>query len=214
MSAFTFRVLEMRDSSPSEWLATWASRYDDDSGDDQQHNDLIDRHQSFSTDDFVAIGKWKDGVVSDGQWKPDVAMIAYKIWMEAASELPQCPTDSGAAGFLSDWSERRYDDVHASGKRRNKCFGLSRATTLLHFLSGGRYPILDSRVRTALSRLLGKTQREATPKSYLESYVPLIEEVAANCGTTDLRRVDKALFAYGSLDESLFSGKSAGAGAS
>jgi hypothetical protein len=32
---------------------------------------------------------------------------------------------------------------------------------------------------------------------YLDSYCPLFSEVAALCGTKDLRMVDKALFSYG-----------------
>jgi hypothetical protein len=78
-------------------------------------------------------------------------------------------------------------------------------------LSGGRYPILDSRVKSALCRLLGRPQPEGSVRSYLECYVPLIQKLAEKCATSDLRVVDKALFAYGSLDKSLFVGKAGGA---
>jgi hypothetical protein len=77
-----------------------------------------------------------------------------------------------------------------------KHFGLSRATTLLHFISGGRYPIFDSRVRKAMTRLLNCPVPK-TGRWYLDSYRPLFSEVAALCGTEDFRMVDKALFSYG-----------------
>jgi hypothetical protein len=109
--------------------------------------------------------------------------------------LPKCPERSEVTKFLADWSERKYLDEYANGSRE-KHFGLSRATTLLHFLSGGRYPIFDRRVRTAMTRLLNIAVPNEIPW-YLDSYCPLFLEVAAMCGTTDLRAVDKALFSYG-----------------
>jgi hypothetical protein len=32
MNEFKFQVLEMRDSSPEEWLSRWATRFDEDTG--------------------------------------------------------------------------------------------------------------------------------------------------------------------------------------
>jgi hypothetical protein len=115
--------------------------------------------------------------------------------MQAATERPACPNDSGVADFLRDWSERRYADTFTN-KAVEKRFGLSRATTLLYFLSGGRFPIFDSRVRRAI-RLLHGTGVSNTVQGYVTSYVPLFMNIAAACRTTDLRGLDRALFAYG-----------------
>ena len=132
---------------------------------------------------------------TDGRWKANVASVAYPIWMLAASELPKCPDQNEVAAFLSDWSNRRYTEEYAT-RRIEKRFGLSRATTLLYFLSGGRFPIFDSRVRKAMTRLLNSPVPN-TVRWYLDSYCSLFSEVAALCGTKDLRMVDMALFSYG-----------------
>ena len=81
-----------------------------------------------------------------------------------------------------------------TNKAVEKRFGLSRATTLLYFLSGGRFPIFDSRVRRAI-RLLHGTGIPNTVQAYVTSYVPLFMSIAAACRTTDLRGLDRALFA-------------------
>jgi hypothetical protein len=203
MSQFRFRVQEMRDSTPQEWLCKWAARYQSD--DETEYWRLIAKYPQFSADDFSDIGKWKDGATTGKQWKANIASVAYVIWEQAAKELPKCPDDSKVAAFLDDWSGREYKDLYESGSERTKHFGPPRATTLLHFISGGRYPIFDSRVRKALSRLLGKPELENTVKSYLESYIPVFKELAKMCETTDGRTLDKALFSYGGLDKSAFS---------
>jgi hypothetical protein len=118
--------------------------------------------------------------------------------------LPKCPEKSGVAVFLEDWSSREYTDVFKNGSRKKR-FGLSRATTLLHFVSGGRYPIFDSRVRTAVARLLCQPKLPDTVRSNLDSYIPLFKELADHCETSDFRMLDKALFSYGALDERTFS---------
>src|SRR5579862_4325454 len=153
MRKFRFQVLEMKTSTPREWLIRWAKRYEDTTDYDPQYKVLIKKYESFSTEDFRRIGKWKDGATTDGQWKANIASVAYLIWEQAAKELPKCPEKSEVEAFLKDWSHRAYEDTFKNGSRR-KHFGLSRATTLLHFVSGGRYPIFDSRVRTAIVRLL------------------------------------------------------------
>ena len=76
---------------------------------------------------------------------------------QAAKELPKCPDETKVAAFLEDWANRAYTATDRRGPRK-KHFGLPRATTLLHFISGGRYPIFDSRVRTAIARLLGQPE--------------------------------------------------------
>jgi hypothetical protein len=80
-------------------------------------------------------------VKTDRKWRVNVAAVAFPIWMQAASELPKCPTESEVAHFLNDWSERKYTDQYANGLQEKR-FGVARATTLLHFLSGGRLPHL------------------------------------------------------------------------
>jgi hypothetical protein len=205
MSQFRFQILEMRDSTPQEWLNWWARRYGYQSDDDPEYRDLIEKHKSLSAEDFRRIGKWKDGVAKEGnQWKPNVASVAYLIWERAAEELPRCPEESAVAAFLEDWSNRAYTDVFKNGPRKKR-FGLSRATTLLHFVSGGRYPIFDSRVKTAIARLLGQPELPGTVRAYLDSYRPLFGELAERCETPDVRMLDQALFSYGALEERSFS---------
>ena len=192
----------MRDSGPQEWLRVWASRYQ--GYDENEYGNLIGKHQSLLTEDFRRIGKWKDDATTEDQWKPNVASVAYLIWEQAAEELPKCPEEGEIAAFLEDWSNRAYTDIFKNGPRK-KHFGLSRATTLLHFVSGGRYPIFDSRVKTAFARLLGRPKLPDTVSSYLDSYVPLLKELADHCETNDFRMLDKALFSYGALDKRTFS---------
>jgi hypothetical protein len=204
MNQFRFQVLQMRQSTPQEWLNWWAKRYEDDTGYDPEYKILIEKHRSFSAEDFRRIGKWKDGATTESQWKPNVASVAYLIWEQAAEESPHCPEESKVAAFLEDWSNRAYTDIFKNGPRK-KHFGLSRATTLLHFVSGGRYPIFDSRVKTAIARLLDHPELPGTIGSYLDSYVPLFKELADRCETEDFRKLDKALFSYGALGERAFS---------
>jgi hypothetical protein len=80
-----------------------------------------------------------------------------------------------------------------------KRFGVPRATTLLHFVSGGRFPIIDSRVRRAIARLCDDHVPPNTVRWYLDSFRPLFSELAALCKTEDDSRIlDKALTSYGS----------------
>jgi hypothetical protein len=186
--------MDGRDIAPEEWLRIWADLYPD--TEYPGYEELIAKHRSLSAADFERIGRWKDSALTYSKWKPNVAMVAYKIWMQAASELPGIPIDeSRLARFLEDWSGRKYRDEYNNGVVREKRFGLSRTTTLLHFISGGRFPIFDSRVRRA-SALLGSSVRN-TVREYLELYCPLFLEIAAACGTKDYRMLDKALFCYG-----------------
>ena len=181
------------DIVPQEWLGIWAERYP--SNDYAEYSELIVRHKSLSAADFAQIGKWKDAAKTDGKWKANVASVAYPIWMQVARELPKCPEGSAVRDFLEYWSARKYTDEYASGPVEKR-FGLSRATTLLHFVSGGNFPIFDSRVRRAMTRMLN-TAVPNTVGWYLDSYCPLFLEVASLCGTEDLRMVDMALFSYG-----------------
>jgi|SRR5665213_2749653 len=131
-------------------------------------------------------------------------MVAYRIWMQAAQELPKCPEESRVADFVNEWMDRTYTDVFST-KSVVKHFGLSRATTLLDFVTGGRYSILDARVRKAIARLLPQQKLGFTVKAYMDSCVPILRELADRCGAVDFRMLDKALFSYGTLDERAFS---------
>ena len=192
----------MRDSPPQEWLRVWAGRYQ--GYDEKEYWDLIEKSKSFSAEDFRRIGKWKDGATTEVQWKPNVASVAYLIWEQAAEELPRCPEENEVVAFLEYWSGREYTDIFKNGSKKKR-FGLSRATTLLHFVSGGRYPIFDSRVKTAIARLLARPELAGTIGSYLDSYIPLFKELAERCETDNFRMLAKALFSYGALAESTFS---------
>jgi len=190
---FRFRSTDGRDIAPQEWLRMWAGlfphRYN------QGHDDLIMKYESLLADDFERIGRWKDAANSDAKWKPNVASVAYPIWMQAASELPRCPEEIGVADFLQDWSGRKYIDKYTN-RTVQKRFGLSRATTLLYFISGKRFPIFDARVRKAMARLLNSSVPN-TVRWYMDSYRPLFSEIATLCGAEDVRMVDKALFSFG-----------------
>lgn len=193
MSRLSFRGSDGRNIAPQEWLRMWASLYPRKY--DPEYDSVVTKYKSLSAADFERIGRWKDGAETEGKWKPNVASVAYQIWMQAASELPTCPDESRVADFLHDWSERKYTDKYGS-RAVQKRFGLSRATTLLHFISGGRFPIFDSRVRRAMTRLLNSSVRNNV-RWYVDSYCPLFSEIAALCGAEDEREVDKALFSFG-----------------
>lgn len=150
MTRFRFRGVDGSDIDPTQWLRIWADRYPIE--DYAEYDELIARHKSLFAADFEQIGKWKDNAKTGSKWKANVASVAYPIWMQAATELPKCPEQSQVAVFLNDWAGRKYTDTYATA-RVAKTFGLSRATTLLHFISGGRFPIFDSRVRRAMTRL-------------------------------------------------------------
>lgn len=183
---------------PSEiWLRQWAALYPDDY-DEREYKDLIGLSEVYEDSHYERIGKWKDNAKSPARWKPNVASVAYAIWMQAAAQLPRRPADHGIHTFLNDWSERSYQDQYASGTTRVKRFGLSRASTLLHFISGARYPIFDSRVVAAVSHLLNSPV-DYTVASYMDSYCPTFQRLADACQTTDVRLLDKALFSYGSV---------------
>jgi hypothetical protein len=197
-SRFGFLYPEWREIEPSAWLARWAGRYD--GGDNAEYFALITKQGKLSSDDFEQVGRWKEGCLkpSHGSWKTGTPK-GYDIWMQAKAQPPNCPEQSGLTRFLEDWSEKTF----VAGKKGELVlryrFGLSRATTLLHFVSGGRYPILDSRVATALSRLGSPV--EETIDGYLNCFCPLFSEIAAVCGVSGmegLRKLDNALFSYGS----------------
>ena len=201
MGRFKFQIVQVVDAEPKEWLRVWAARYDlyPDPHDEPVYRELMEKYKSFSPDDFEQIGRWKDNAWTPGKWKEDVAQVAYMVWKKAAKENPRCPEESGVEKFLADWSGESYTD-HFPKKSVNKHFGLSRATTLLHFISGGCFPILDGRVRKALARLSGSTPPEGVAW-YLNSFRGIFLDLAAQCEAEELRTLDKALFAYGASSE-------------
>jgi hypothetical protein len=201
MSQYNFQILTVRDSTAKEWLRAWGGL--DAWSDDDEYAYLISRHEALSSGDFARIGKWKDGVKTARQWKANVASVAYLIWMQAAAEKPKRPGKVAVACFLDDWSSRTYTDVFLS-KSVVKSFGLARASTLLHFVSGGHYPIFDARVRTAIVRLRNVAV-DNTVRWYLDSFCPYFSELAALCETgTELHHLDKALFNYGAFGKPSF----------
>jgi hypothetical protein len=191
------RFIGWAEVSPEKWLRQWSELYPADY-DEAEYRDLIKRSGEFSPADYERIRKWKDNAQSISRWKPNVASVAYEIWMQAATERPRCPADDGVGAFLSEWSDRVYQDEYKNGTKRVKRFGLSRASTLLHFISGGRYPIFDSRVAEAVSRLLGSSV-DYSVASYVNSYCPVFQQIADLCRATDSRTVDMALFSYGAF---------------
>ena len=194
---FTFRYPEWHEIDATRWVDLWATRYGD--VDNEQYFELIAHQGKLSAEDFEQIGKWKEGCLKPGHgsWKTGTPR-AYDVWMQAKAQLPNCPdTPEKIIAFLENWSDRKFT---AGKDQSRKRFGLSRATTLLHFLGGGKYPILDSRVVTAMSRLGSPIDNAETSDGYLNSFCPLFFDLAAACGVSGekgLRKLDNALFKYG-----------------
>jgi hypothetical protein len=193
-SRLRFRSSDGRDIAPEEWLGMWAGLYPT-SKYGAEHDKLIAKPDPLSAAYFVRIGRWKDAAHAESKWKLNVASVAYQIWMDAASKPPRCPDESQVADFLQDWSERKYVNNYENGAHEMR-FGLSRATTLLYFISAQRFPIFDSRVIRAMKRLLNSTVPNDV-RWYMDSFRPFFREIARLCGTENVRMVDKALFSYG-----------------
>jgi hypothetical protein len=181
-----------------QWLDLWRHNYAP--KDENEYQELIKKHLSYSAEDFERIGQWKDGalkhgVVIKGRWKPNLASVAYDVWMHAASVKPKNPTNADARRtFLREWAERKVT-YRFGGRTQDRRFGLSRASTLLHFLSAGQFPIFDSRVKMAAEHLTGAAVTYDL-EGYKQTICPLVLEIQRLCGCT-LRDVDTALFAYG-----------------
>ena len=98
---------------------------------------------------------------------------------------------------------RTYSKKKGPVKKR---FGVPRATTLLHFVSGGRFPIIDSRVRRAIVKLLATTMFRPTlfagiglDSAHSSRNSPLSAETAGSFahigqGTHELRFAEIASF--------------------
>lgn len=190
---FRFRSSDGSDITPEVWLSMWAALYPRKYN--SEHDCLIAIHGPLSAERIERIGRWKDSAETTSKWRPNVASVAYQIWMEAAIDPPECPNENQVADFLRDWSERKYINNYGSGEREMH-FGLSRATTLAYFISEGRFPIFDSRVRKAMMRLLGIPVPNSV-RWYVDSFRPLFREIVALAAAENGRTVDKALFSYG-----------------
>ena len=78
-----------RESTPQEWFCPWATRYELVSIDDGEYQALIERHKTFTADDFIRIGKWKDGatVVRVGTSQKQGSTLSPKSRTVALSTL-------------------------------------------------------------------------------------------------------------------------------
>jgi hypothetical protein len=111
MSKFRLRSVDGTDIPPKEWLLMWAALFPE--ADYHGYSGIIEKHKSFSSADFEEIGKWKDGATG-ARWRPNVASVAYPIWMAAASESPKCPENNDVTKFFwmigrkgSTWTNTR-----------------------------------------------------------------------------------------------------------
>lgn len=89
MSRFNFRDPTGKVVAADQWLRTWSERFP--TANYNGYEELIAKHHRFSASDFEEIGRWKDAAKTDGRWKPNVASVAYLVWIQAAKERPRCP---------------------------------------------------------------------------------------------------------------------------
>lgn len=210
MADFSFRYPEWREVEPATWLSRWADRFktwDAKHGnrDNGTYFELVAKGSNLTAEDFERLGQWKEQCWEPnlGRWKSGTP-AAYDVWMQAKAELPTRPPESALESFLSCWSHKQF----LAGKRKDgqplrQTFGLSRATTLLHVISGGDYPIMDAVVVEAMARLGSPVRNTEEAVGYLNSFCPLFFELAARCGASGMegrRRLDNALMMYGSAD--------------
>ncbi len=212
MSPFEFRYPEWQEVAPSAWVQKWAALYElteERKQDNSVYQSLIEKREVLSGEDFELVGRWKEGCLSkkkmegkeNKRWKPE-SPVAYDVWMQAKRDQPKCPTDTddAIAEFLNDWSERKFRKLVKGGQLQETRFGLPRASTLLHFISVGRFPIFDQFVRIAMGRLGSKVPQNLTAHQYLEKFCRTFAAIAANCSLSsigDLRKLDNALRCYG-----------------
>ena len=180
---------------PAAWLREWGADFPKEKY--PALDRLLGKTNSLTAEDFLYLGRWKDGALESAKkWQPNVASVAFVIWHQAAKTLPGTRIeDLHLTGFLAEWSSKAYVDEFPTRKVQKR-FGLARATTILHALSGGRWPIFDSRVRRAFKRITGINAQD-DGDWYLSSYEPFFYQLVAACGTQDVKSVDNALFVYG-----------------
>ncbi len=196
MESFKFFLPGIRETDPGEWLRFWAAKAK--ISKEVDYETLIANYKNFTADDFATMGKWKDSARSTKRWQQNIASVAYAVWMQAGAIRPQCPTEESVRAFLRDWANRDYVDNYRTGPQWKR-FGVSRATTLLHFISGGEYPIFNSRVIIAISRLGSCRPPPYTIDYYVGSHLPMFKELLAACSTEhEPSQLHKALVMYGS----------------
>jgi len=179
-----------------QWLNEWEPKYPSNKYDEKQYETLIGKEGILSTDDFIQIGRWKDAAQSNDKWRPNVASVAFPAWRDASVELPNHRIEEATVeAFLKKWTHYSYPDASSRNKNGKKRMGLSRATTLLHFMTGGQFPIFDSNIRRAAKSLCNRPAPNRI-EWYMASYIPFFRELVTECRAT-ARRVDKALHAYG-----------------
>ena len=196
--------------TPEEWVNDWSKKFPRPS--DRLYDYLVRKASKMTSDDLRILGAWKDGALEksvfsgegqfdpnntkysfNGKWKPSAASVAFETWETIAEELGGNMQD----GYPPDPEEflRKWEQERAGAKAKR--FGLSRATSLLHFISGGRYPIFDKNVRRGMHLLTGTTV-EYTLEWYSGGFRKLFSELARECKCeTNPRKVEMALFAYG-----------------
>lgn len=80
-----FKIVTVQECDPAAWLACWAAKYDDSAGfEEEEYKQLIvvSKQQSVPARYFERIGRWKDSANTTGRWKPNVASVAYLIWLQ------------------------------------------------------------------------------------------------------------------------------------
>jgi hypothetical protein len=197
-----FRSPDGIEISGRDWLSIWG--YVEPGRDERVYQRLIvaARQQPLTSVDFELMAKWKDGAWTDGKFQPHVGRVAYHTWKAIIADPPHCPGQDEIDRFLNKWSETLCLYTYGDGTAKKR-FGLPRATTLLHFLSAGAYPILDSWVMKALNGF--KSQPGLLPRtikvtdevrSYLETFCPVFKKLEHACETDDTHRLDHALMRY------------------
>ena len=68
----------------ARWLRVWAELYPEKDYDRAEYGELIANHKIFAANDFIRIGKWKDGARTESKWKANVDQVAYQILTQAA----------------------------------------------------------------------------------------------------------------------------------
>jgi len=98
--------------------------------------------------------------------EPAAASCAYTVWRSlpgSRETLARYLRSEQFCEFLAHFAEQRYDKASKSGVV-NACFGLSRATYVLHVFSRSRFPIYDANTHSGLHFLtqgqkIGKTKK-------------------------------------------------------
>lgn len=86
-----FKIVEVQPCDPDVWLAAWAAKYDDSASfDEDEYTQLIGLAQQngLPAKYFERVGRWKDSANIDRRWKPNVASVAYIVWLQAEAEQP------------------------------------------------------------------------------------------------------------------------------